>query len=112
MHQNGSRTKIGFAEWSNFHPINDVEKLYYIEVDFDEKTVLYNHKNNSELPNLYLRNASETTKRVKEIRALFLNEKKLQYWNVEVEITELLQLVTGYLISTDLNLLQIKEIFS
>jgi len=110
IHQNVSRTKIGFAEWSHFHPINDVEKLYYIEVDFDKKIVQYNHKNNSDIPNLYLRNASETTKRVKEIRSLFLNEKKLDYWEIDLEITELLQLVTRYLINTDLNMLQIKEI--
>ncbi|CAM3943032.1 hypothetical protein FLAN108750_00425 [Flavobacterium antarcticum] len=107
-----SRTKIGFAKWSHFHSINEVEKLYYIEVNFAEKTVQYNHKGISDQENLHLRNASETIKRVKEIRNLFDNDKKLQYWETAFEFDDLLKNVVLNLVSTDLNLLAIKNLLS
>jgi hypothetical protein len=105
-----SRTKIGFAKWAEFHPINEIEKLYFIEVDLTKKSVQYQHKNNSKTENCYLRNASETAKRVKEIRNLLENDKKLQYWESDCEVEILLQKVIQYLINSDFNLLEIKNL--
>lgn len=105
-----SRTKIGFAKWSHFHPINKVEKLYYIEVNFEQKTVQYNHRGISNSQNLYLRNASETAKRVKEIRHLFENSKKLDYWETSLEFEDLIKKVIHNLVESDLNLLEIKNL--
>ncbi|MBK0368577.1 hypothetical protein [Flavobacterium agrisoli] len=66
-----TKCKVGFANWNDFYPDNNSEKLYYIEVDFDKKTVLYQHKNN---PNYdkkaVLRTTLETRKRIKQIRNL------------------------------------------
>ena len=107
--ESDSRIKIGFAKWAYFHPINEIEKLYYIEVNFDEKKVQYNHKANAEQANLFLRTASATTKRVKEIRELYVNDKKLTYWNYDDDFEELLKKVVGYLVNSDLTLLQIKQ---
>ena len=104
-----SRSKIGFAEWSHFHPINETEKLYFIEVNFKTKTVQYNHKNCALQTDLYLRNASQTANRVKEIRALFAHTKKLTYWDFTENLEQLLQKVIDFLIHTDLSLLQIKQ---
>ena len=107
-----SRTKIGFAKWSHFHAINEFEKLYYIDVNFAEKTVQYNHKDISQDANLYLRNAIETAKRVKEIRSLFENDKKLRYWETHLAFEDLLENVVRNLVQTDLNLLEIKNLIS
>lgn len=106
---NTCRTKIGFAQWTHFHPINEVDKLYFIEVDFTTKSVQYNHKNVSTESNLYLRNAAATTKRVKEIRDLLANEKKIKYWDFEDNFNQLLQSVIHLLVTTDFTLLQIKN---
>lgn len=106
---NTSRTKIGFAPWNHFHPINEVDKLYYIEVDFASKSVQYNHKNIAVESNVYLRNAAATTKRVKEIRALLANDKKLKYWDVEDNFDQLLHRVIHLLLTTDFTLLEIKN---
>lgn len=104
-----SRTKIGFATWTHFHPINEIEKLYYIEVNFATKTVQYNHKNCSKEPNLYLRNAAETAKRVKEIREIFANDRKLKHWTYADGLEQLLEKVIDSLVKTDATLLQIKQ---
>jgi len=104
-----SRTKVGFASWTDFHPINQVDKLYYIEVDFEAGIVHYNHKNVSTESDLYLRNATATTKRVKEIRGLLTNDKKLKYWDFEGNFDQLLKNVIHFLITTDFTLLEIKN---
>ena len=109
---NHSRTKVGYAAWDAFHSINETDKLYYIEVNLLEKTVQYNHKNTAQETNLYLRNASETAKRVKEIRSLFENDRKLTYWEQSHGFEELKQKVIDFLIQTDLNLLEIKKIIT
>ena len=72
----------------------------------------YNHKGISDQENLHLRNASDTIKRVKEIRNLFENDKKLQYWETAFEFDDLLKNVVLNLVSTDLNLLAIKNVLS
>lgn len=104
-----SRTKVGFALWTHFHSINDTEPLYYIEVDFASKTVQYYHKGVSAEDNLYLRNAALTTKRVKEIRELLANDKKLKYWDFTGSFEQFLEKVVRLLITTNLSLLQIKD---
>ena len=105
-----SRTRIGFAKWTEFQPINEIEKLYYIEVDFNENKVQYNHKSNSADATVYLRNATNAEKRVKEIRRLFENNKKLQYWESSLTFEELLKVVVTHLINTELTLLEIKNL--
>ena len=69
---NKDRTKLGYAKWTDFYPDNDYEKLYFIKVDFENKAVNYFHKQNEkEATKKILRTASETTKRIKQIRTLF-----------------------------------------
>lgn len=107
-----SRTKIGFSPWNHFHPINEIDKLYYIEINFNEKKVHYNHKNSSNSSDLFLRNATETTKRVREIRHLLENDKKLYYWAIPIEADILLKTVSHYLATSDFTLLEIKKILT
>lgn len=107
---NPSRTKIGFAKWTEFHAINEVDKLYFIEVDFENRTVLYNHKALSNDPSLFFRNAADTAKRVKEIRNLFENDKKLQFWETSLTFDELFKKVINQLVSTNLKILEIKNL--
>ncbi|WP_432671329.1 hypothetical protein [Flavobacterium sp. SM2513] len=104
-----SRVKVGFALWTEFHAINENDKLYFIEVDFDNEAVQYYHKNTSDSQTNYLRTAAATTKRVKEIRNLLSNTKKLTYWDAEEDLESLLSKVVHLLITTDFNLLQIKN---
>jgi len=59
---------VGFANWTDFYPNNETEKLFYIEVNEAKNEVYFNHKNNPNYTNQLLRNASDTTKRIKEIK--------------------------------------------
>ncbi|MFB3389715.1 hypothetical protein [Flavobacterium sp. LAR06] len=103
-----SKTKIGFAAWSEFHPDNAEEKLYYIEADFDKNTVIYQHKNNPVYDKkAILRTSFETTKRIKQIR----NLQQLTSWakHFEEDIDVLREKIITELIYTEKSLEEIKR---
>jgi hypothetical protein len=103
-----SKTKIGFAAWSEFHPDNAEEKLYYIEADFDKNTVLYQHRNNLNYnKKAILRTSFETTKRIKQIR----NLQQLTSWakHFDEDIDVLRERIITELIYTEKTLEEIKR---
>lgn len=59
---------VGFARWTDFYPNNDTEKLFFIEINETKNEVHFNHKNHPDYANQMLRNASDTAKRIKEIK--------------------------------------------
>lgn len=104
-----SREKIGFANWNSFHNDNEIDKLYFINVDFNLKTATYFHKNNNEyIEKSMLRTASETTKRIKIIRNLFENESWAKHFE-EANIDLLRNQIIKNLIETNLSLQEIKR---
>lgn len=77
---NSNRTKLGFANWTDFYPDNDLEKLYFIEADFENKTVNFYHKQSEHYSEKkMLRTASETTKLIKQIRMLLEENSWMKY---------------------------------
>lgn len=104
-----TKTKLGFAAWTSFYPDNDVENLYYLEVDFELKTVTYQHKNNPDYQsNFVLRNSKETTKRIKQIRNLFELTNWAKYYESK-NIDELRFYIVNQLVSTNEKLEIIKR---
>ncbi len=93
--KNNNRTKLGFANWNEFYPDNDFEKLYFIEVNYETQTLNYYHKQNENFTSdKVLRTASETTKRIKQIRTLFEETawtKHLKIENSDVVRNEIIQ---------------------
>ncbi len=90
-----TRTKLGFAKWTDFYPDNEVDKLYFIEANFDNQSVQFYHKGNENYSSaVVLRTASETMKRIKQIRLLFEETawtKYLKEENVAVLRKEIIQ---------------------
>lgn len=70
---------IGFAKWTDFYPNNETDKWFYIEVDVANEEVYFNHKNNPKYCNQIVRNASETAKRIKEIKEVLQNDSWAKY---------------------------------
>ena len=103
------RTKLGFALWQEFHPDNDTEKLYYIKADFENNSVTFDHKSNQNAnPNAMLRTASETEKRIKQIRNLLSDHSWTKYYP-ENEPENLIKEVIQKLINSDKTLHQVKS---
>ena len=104
-----SKTKLGFAPWDDFYPDNAEEELYYLEVNYTNKTVNYQHKNN---PNYdakaMLRTSFETTKKIKQIRNLFNLTSWAKYFEYD-DIDLLRQHIINQLIFTNKTLEEIKR---
>lgn len=105
--KNQNKTKLGFANWTDFYEDNDFEKLYFIQI-FDDKTINYFHKNGSNYkPKFQLRTATETVKIVKQIRNLLETDSWAKYINGDID--NLRKQIITELITTNKSLLEIKK---
>jgi hypothetical protein len=104
-----SKFKLGFAAWSSFYPDNAIDKLYYIEADYDKNTVNYQHRNNPEYDNkAILRTSFETTKRIKQVRNLQQLTSWAKHFDYE-DIDVLRKAIINELIFTEKTLEEIKR---
>jgi hypothetical protein len=82
--ESDSKTKLGFAPWTQFYPDNSIEELYYLEMNYQKNIVNYQHKNN---PNYngkaVLRTSFETTKKIKQIRNLLTLTSWAKYYEYD-----------------------------
>ena len=82
--QKGNRIKLGYANWSDFYPDNELEKIYFLVADFETKTVNFYHKQSSTYSlDKVVRNFTETTKLIKQVRLLFEETAWAKYLNEE-----------------------------
>ena len=95
---------IGFAKWTNFYPLNESEKSFYIEVDFDSKICKIQPKKEQYSNHLFT--YSEAQKRLKNIYHLFKENKWANYF--DTEINELRYKIFTAYIQSDKTLQQIK----
>jgi hypothetical protein len=104
-------TIVGFAKWTDFYPNDETAKLFFIQVDFEQKSVDFYHKN---MP-LYdgkaiLRNAAETAKTIKNIKQV-LNEEDWAKYLVYEDLEELRMEIVEQLVHSNLNFNEIKKTF-
>ena len=98
------KERIGYAKWIDFYPNNETENFFYVEVNFETKEVIFQHKNNPKFDRkAILRNASETAKVIRQIKEILESDtwaKYLDYENLEVLrneiITKLIQTSTSF----------------
>jgi len=102
------RTKAGYANWTEFHPDDDVRKLYFIEVDFDTNTVNYNHIGTNPGVLSMLRTASETAKRIKQIRLLIKSDEWAKHLDFD-DLEDARKQIIQELIMTDMTLQELKK---
>ncbi len=104
-----SKFKIGFARWDEFYPDNAEEELYYLEADYEKRTVNYQHRNNPNYDSkAILRTSFATAKRIKQIRNLFELTSWAKYFDYD-DIDELRRKIIEELIFTDKPLEEIKR---
>lgn len=101
--------KIGYAKWSDFYPNNEQENLFYIEVNFEDKTVDFQHKNNPNFNGKTIcRNALATAKRIKICKAI-LNEDKWSNHMKYKTIKDLRKEIINELLTTNNSFIAIKK---
>lgn len=101
--------RVGYANWSDFYPNNELENLFYIQVNFEAKTVDFQHKANPEYDGkLLCRNASETAKRIKICKEVLQEDKWSNYLEFN-SIEEIRKEVIRELLYTNTSFLMIKK---
>ncbi|NHN24897.1 hypothetical protein FIA58_004330 [Flavobacterium jejuense] len=109
---NNSDAKIGYANWTDFYPNNDKEKLFYVEVNWITNEVIFQHKNNPNFQEHFMvRDALATAKRIQIIREVLLEtnwSKYLTFTDLEVLRKEIVTL----LLTTDETFIKIKQNFN
>ena len=107
--ESDSKTKLGFAPWTQFYPDNLLEELYYLEMNYGKNAVNYQHKNN---PNYngkaVLRTSFETTKKIKQIRNLLNLTAWAKYYEYD-DLDVLRKQIIEELIFTNKTLEEIKR---
>lgn len=104
-----SKFKIGFASWNEFYPDNAEEELYYLEANYEKRTVNYQHRNNPNYDSkAILRTSFATAKRIKQIRNLFELTSWAKYFEYD-DIDELRKKIIEELIFTNKTLEEIKR---
>jgi hypothetical protein len=102
--------KCGFANWTDFYPNNETEKLFYIEVNWETEEINFQHKSNPNFNNFALRNANATAKRIQTIKEILQTESWAKYLEYE-DISILRKEITNQLIHSEIPFLKIKQQF-
>lgn len=110
--QTETKFKLGFAAWKDFYPDNNDEELYYLEANYSNKTVQYQHRNNPNYDSkAVLRTSFETTKRIKQIRNIFILTSWAKYFDYD-DLDVLRRQIIIELIFTNTTLEEIKRAIS
>jgi hypothetical protein len=105
---NNSQNRIGYAKWTDFYPNNEIENIFYIEVNFDTNEVTFQHKNNPKYDGKeVLRNASETAKVIRQIKEILESDAWSKYLDCE-DIETARKTIIHKLITTTVPLNKIK----
>jgi hypothetical protein len=104
-----SKYKLGFAIWDHFYPDNVDDELYYLEANYANNTVNYQHKKNPSYDEkAVLRTSFETSKRIKQIRNLLNLTSWAKYFEYD-DLDVLRQEIIKELIFTNKTLEEIKR---
>jgi hypothetical protein len=105
---NNSQNRIGYAKWTDFYQNNEIENIFYIEVNFDTNEVTFQHKNNPKYGGKeVLRNASETAKVIRQIKEILESDAWAKYLDCE-DIATARKTIIHKLITTTVPLNKIK----
>jgi hypothetical protein len=108
---NNSQSRIGYADWTDFYPNNETEKLFYITIDWETRVLNFMHCHSPQFNNkTVVRTASETAKRIKQIQEVLKDKQWAKHLNFD-DYDQLEKEVVEELITTNLSFLEIKRKF-
>jgi len=98
---------VGFAKWQDFYPLNDSDKVFYIEVNYETKQAKISRISSEEKKEVYLMNAVLVNQRLKQIQTLFKEYKWATY--IDAPIEDLRELLITKLINSNTALALLKR---
>ena len=98
---------VGFAKWNDFYPLNNTDKVFYLEVDFLQKQAKVKRLKNKEKKEVFLMTSTLAHQRLKQIQTLFNEYKWAKYFEKDIE--ELRKILITNLINTNKPIQQLKR---
>lgn len=77
------RERIGYAGWTDFYENSESSKSYFIKVDFETKSVSYDHKSRDAAANSIYRSAKDTKKIIQKVKRLLASDSWSKYYDFE-----------------------------
>ncbi len=77
------RERIGYAGWTDFYENSESSKSYFVKVNFETKTVSYDHRSRDIRANSIYRSAKDTKKIIQKIKRLLETDSWSKYYDFE-----------------------------
>lgn len=102
--------RLGYANWEDFRDnLAEQVEAYYIQVDFKNKKVSYNHKDDPEYNQVAVfRSADATRKVIKQIKNLLETHKWAKYYDY-TDLDEFRKEIVSRLVNSDVSLIELKR---
>ena len=98
---------VGFAKWSDFYSLNDTDKVFYLEVNYETEQVKILRIADEKANTQYLMNSLLAHKRLKQIQTLFKEYKWAKY--IDGPINEVRKILIEKLITSNKDLDRLKR---
>jgi hypothetical protein len=106
-HYKNQQIVVGFAEWNDFYPINSTDKIFFIAVNFEEKTAKIQPE--SKIKKHTLVSFAQAQLKIKQITNLFKDDKWAKHFDFEIENLRF-KIITEF-INSEKDLQEIKQKF-
>lgn len=106
-HYKNQQIVVGFAEWNDFYPINSTDKIFFIAVNFEEKTAKIQPESKNEKHTLV--SFAQAQLKIKQITNLFKDDKWAKHFDFEIESLRF-KIITEF-INSEKDLQEIKQKF-
>lgn len=97
---------VGYANWSSFYPLNSIDKVFYLEVDYTKAKASIKRVEEGLEKNHFLMNSELVHQRLKQIQTLFKEYKWARYYEEDIDV--LRKKIINKLVITNKTLQQIK----
>lgn len=97
---------VGYANWSSFYPLNSIDKVFYLEVDYTKAKASIKRVEEGLENNHFLMNSELVHQRLKQVQTLFKEYKWARYYEEDIDV--LRKKIINKLITTNKTLQQIK----
>ncbi|WP_348727119.1 hypothetical protein [Tenacibaculum sp. 190130A14a] len=97
---------VGFAKWSDFYPLNNTDKVFYVIVDFKNEQAKICRVQSGVTKEFFLMTSEIAHQKLKSVQTVFKDTKWMKYLNGELQ--EIQQKVIHELINGPKSLQEIK----
>ncbi len=98
---------VGFAKWIDFYPLNDFDKVFYLEVNFNKQQARIKRIGSIVNTDVFLMTSEQVHQRLKQIQTLFKEYKWAKYFDDDIDVLRE-KLITG-LIASNKSIQELKQ---